>query len=486
MRLFKTTYMDRDGGRGKPKAWYIEFRDHVGVVRRLAAFPDKSRTRDLGGHVERLVSFRARGLPPDDETARWLEGVSPGLRARLAKRDLLDGRAEAASRPLGEHVTEYERWLREVEHDTRDHAQVVATRLRRVFFGDKRRGIEGCGFEAWHDISASKVATMLGRLRKDREERRGISARTYNGYLMAVKQFCAWVIAQKGAGGASPVVDSPMLNQAEDPRHPRRAFTVDELRRLLEAAERGPEIRGMTGKERRLIYVVAAETGLRQAELRGLRVSDFDLDRVLPAVTPRAATTKNGRGVTLPLRLGTTADLRRRLAGKAPDEPAFNMPARWHVLEAFKADLDAAGVLYMDVSGRFADFHALRHSFVTNLAEAGAHPRDAQDLARHGTVELTMRCYTHPRMANLRAAVERLPDLSSRPVADAARATGTYGGKLTSVSAERSAEFCGRAVDDSGQRWTESLELPTEGGLGARRRQAPGGAPGLQNQCGAR
>ncbi len=39
----------------------------------------------------------------------------------------------------------------------------------------------------------------------------------------------------------------------------------------------------------------------------------------------------------------------------------------------------------------------------------GAHPRTAQALARHSTLELTMRVYTDVRRLDLRAAVDRLP-----------------------------------------------------------------------------
>ena len=36
MRVFKTTYTDRDGQAKQASKWYVEFRDHNDVVRRLA------------------------------------------------------------------------------------------------------------------------------------------------------------------------------------------------------------------------------------------------------------------------------------------------------------------------------------------------------------------------------------------------------------------------------------------------------------------
>ncbi len=61
-----------------------------------------------------------------------------------------------------------------------------------------------------------------------------------------------------------------------------------------------------------------------------------------------------------------------------------------------------------DDRGRVVDFHALRYTFVTQLAKAGVHPRIAQALARHAKIETTMAVYTDIRDGDLRAAVERL------------------------------------------------------------------------------
>ena len=55
-----------------------------------------------------------------------------------------------------------------------------------------------------------------------------------------------------------------------------------------------------------------------------------------------------------------------------------------------RLDLKAAGIDYVDESGKVADFHSLRHTFITSLANAGIHPSVAQALARHSTITLTM------------------------------------------------------------------------------------------------
>jgi integrase len=40
------------------------------------------------------------------------------------------------------------------------------------------------------------------------------------------------------------------------------------------------------------------------------------------------------------------------------------------------------------------DFHALRVTYITNLARSGIHPTTAQIPARHSDIQLTMKVYT--------------------------------------------------------------------------------------------
>ena len=68
--------------------------------------------------------------------------------------------------------------------------------------------------------------------------------------------------------------------------------------------------------------------------------------------------------------------------------------------------------------------HALRHTFLTSLANSGVHPSVAQRLTRHSDIRLTMNRYTHSTLGRQGDAVENLPDLSA-PLAAEVRATGT-------------------------------------------------------------
>src|SRR5262249_27614559 len=182
----------------------------------------------------------------------------------------------------------------------------------------------------------------------------------------------------------------------------------------------------MAGPERALLYWVAVETGLRSNELRSLTRASFDLNDAAPTVTVEAAYSKHRRQDTLPLRTELAAALKTHLALLLPTAPAFRMPAdRKTAAKTYRADVEAAGIAYRDDAGRVADFHALRHTFISNLARGGIHPKLAQSLARHSTITLTMDRYPHTLIGEQADALAVLPDLS-RPAAREQRATGTH------------------------------------------------------------
>ena len=77
-----------------------------------------------------------------------------------------------------------------------------------------------------------------------------------------------------------------------------------------------------------------------------------------------------------------------------------------------RRDLAAAGIPYETDAGVF-DFHALRHQFLSDLAQSGVHPKVAQELARHSTISLTMDRYSHVLDGQKTDALESLPSLGN-------------------------------------------------------------------------
>lgn len=59
------------------------------------------------------------------------------------------------------------------------------------------------------------------------------------------------------------------------------------------------------------------------------------------------------------------------------------MPARERTADMIRANMKRAGIPDVDEADHKRCFHSLRHSFITALACAGVHPKQAQALARH-------------------------------------------------------------------------------------------------------
>ncbi len=141
-----------------------------------------------------------------------------------------------------------------------------------------------------------------------------------------------------------------------------------------------------------------------------------------------AKNAKNRDPDVLPRRPALAAKLAawRTSRGGGPDDYVFTQAASWrdtHIVigQDLAAAKIPAGRTIIDggVKRRAeVDFHSLCVSFVTGLARGGVHPRKAQQLARHSSVDLTMNVYTNLRTAELASAVATLPD----PDAPAARA----------------------------------------------------------------
>jgi len=76
-----------------------------------------------------------------------------------------------------------------------------------------------------------------------------------------------------------------------------------------------------------------------------------------------------------------------------------------------KKRLHADFLLYQDEKGKFADFHCLRHTFITNLGKAKVSLKTAQSLARHSDIKLTLGIYTHVDQEEQVQAIHSLPSL---------------------------------------------------------------------------
>jgi len=441
MRLFRASYTTSSGQKRIVKKWWIETRDHLQIVRRFAGFTDRKQTERLGEKIEKLVVHRSNNEPPDRALSEWIEHLPAKLRVRLVRVDLLTPDRATIGKALSENINDYRESLA-AKNCSQHYIETTINAIKRI--------AADCRFNYWTDISAVKVEAYLKRLRDG-----GISYRRSNAYLTAIKMFANWMM-QAGRASESPIRYLNGLNVRTDVRHSRRALLVDELRRLFETTAAGPERFGMTGQERALLYRLAVETGLRRNELKTLTVGCFDFDNL--TVTVKAGYSKHRREDVLPLRENTAAELKQFLIDKLPAATVFGgsyTQLTDRTAEMIQADLQDAGIAYKDESGRVFDFHSLRHQTGSLLAASGVHPKVAQSIMRHSTIELTMGIYTHTLTGQDSQAVASLPDLSL-PSSQQQRAvaTGTDDFSVSENLAENLAfqGVLGRTiVDDGGQ-----------------------------------
>ncbi len=350
-------------------------------------------------------AFRFTADLSASRAADWLAGLrKPGPSVELPPKQELFSRSEAAEL-LGMTPTAFRDAVK--RHRLPAQGKGPARRYPRV-------ALEG----------------VLARLGK------GASPQTTNYYVSHLKSFCRWLVKDRR------MADNPMdrieaNDTAADRRHDRRELADDELRRVLATTRAsGRRYRGLDGEDRFHLYATACGTGFRALSLASLTPESFDLDATPPVVVLAARSNKSRKRKVQPI----PADLAELLRGYLKDKPA-GVPvwagtgtwARYGKgAEMLRLDLDDAGIAYV-VEGPdgplYADFHSLRHTYLTLGARAGIDLRTLQELAGHSTPVLTAR-YAHVGLRDQAGAVEKLPSIlpeagfAYRPLTGASDANG--------------------------------------------------------------
>ena len=372
---YKRPHQRKAGG-----TWTASYVDANGRRRYKAGFADKAKTLELARRLEAEAKLVKEGLiEARDQTAR-----------------------QAGSRPIAEHIEAYRAYLLS-KGGTAKHSQHVAGAISRLCASASASRLA--------DLRPERIQAAVARLKGER------SARTANHALGSLKGFLRFL------AGCGRLAEVPgwlaMLRPANERtgrKRVRRALTRAELRRLLEATRRGPDFqtrrgpRGrlqvagslayMGGEDRYWLYRLAVETGLRASELGSLTPESFDLEA--GTVKVQAAYSKHRRDDTIPLTPATIHGLGAHFVSTLGGQRLFPIAAKAGLMLA--RDLAAAGIPVKTEAG-VIDFHALRHTFISNLIERGTDPKTAQELARHSTITLTIDRYSHTSEARKRAAV---------------------------------------------------------------------------------
>lgn len=237
---------------------------------------------------------------------------------------------------------------------------------------------------ASNEISASKVLGCLAELKNEKKK----SQQTVNHYLRAIKQFTRWLVRDHRT-------DEDRLrflqggNVKTDRRLERRELNELEIQHLLDAAKTGEISSTLTGWQRYTLYATALTTGLRASELASLTPQHFELFATVPVVQIKAKDEKARRGdvIPLPQKLVT---IMQSWFPKVPADAQL-WPGKWAAQKRAgrlrQKDLETARdhwiadapnesereirsksplLRYKNETGQ-ADFHALRHTYLSRL-----------------------------------------------------------------------------------------------------------------------
>ena len=317
---------------------------------------------------------------------RRMPGSSIGLTRRQAEAALREAMAEARSRPLAqERVALDEASRRYLDHVDRVLGRKQST-LQDYTLIVRRHLLPVLGGLPLERITPALVADYVtSKLRE------GLAPKTVTNHLNLLHSIFAHAV-KRGWAPANPVaaVDRP---RSPDREEDIRFLTPAEVDALIEAA---PD--DELGPTDRLLYTLAAFTGLRQGELAALRWRDVDMAAGLVRVrrsytrgrfgTPK--TRRSSRAVPIAARVAAELDEHfRRTSFAHADGLVVCHPVSGAPYDAsrmrkrFHAALQQAGV-------RRVRFHDLRHTFGTRMAAAGAPLRAIQEWMGHADYQTTL------------------------------------------------------------------------------------------------
>jgi integrase len=334
----------------------------------VPGYRDKVASQAKAKELERLAERTAAGLPVAEE--------------------------DKARRPVAEPAGLY---LREMERAGLSQAHRAETkRLLETVWRE-------CGWQCLAQVRADGLLAFLHRLQDA-----GRGPRTLNSYRDALRTFLEWCVDGRWLA-ENPVARVKKARARGRKTKPRRAYTVEEFRRMLLNA--GP---------RRDLYEVAGLSGLRRGELDQLERRDCTPHGDRPAWHLRPEITKGRRKDVVPMVPDILPTLRRLWdASAGPTGRLF--PAGVPHANVVNADQARAGVVHVDAEGRTVDFHSFRYFFCTLMGRR-LPVQKVKALMRHRNIRETADLYTD---LGLEDVAEGLWDVPSVLPSDPAETSST-------------------------------------------------------------
>lgn len=223
----------------------------------------------------------------------------------------------------------------------------------------------------------------------------GDSARTVNRRLSSIRGFFRFALMV----GACKVDPTRLL---EAPKMPQRLPEFVEERRMEELFALRGAATGPDAELELLVIELLYGTGMRLAELLGLKVGDLEADRA----TLRLLGKRNKERI-VPIAEGLVARLQRHLAERSPQGLPSDAPLlagrSGEPLSRSRVQRLVRRYLGLVTTQRKRSPHVLRHTFATHMLDHGADLNAVKELLGHAGLAATQ-VYTHNTAEKLKKA----------------------------------------------------------------------------------
>ena len=328
-------------------------------------------------------------------------------------------------------------WLEYVKSPSRNELALATLNAKRIVWMHFAKWMER-NYLPVRDlagVTAEMIADYLAGLRAD------LCGTSYNNRVCILREIFRTLTKKAG------LEDNPWegVRLRPDDSHSRRELTMEELKRLLEAAkmvggvvpnapqpmQNADSFEGGCGAVRTprptnewyKLILIGIYTGLRLGDCCRLDWSQISLAQGVIQVVPRKTRRHHQRMVTIPIHPALGAEL----VGGDEDVASTSGPvlpmiaemyarARWRVNHELAKIFKAAHIeTSVRIEGRRhrtpeATFHSLRHTFVSFAANAGVPLHIVQSIVGHESTAMT-RHYYHENIDALKSAVAAIPAL---------------------------------------------------------------------------
>lgn len=381
---------------GKKNYWYALFRDAGGrLVERSTKTTDRRKAQELADEWERMAR--------PSSGARTVENMRKVI-AELHRRYLKE---EAPKMTLAGY-RDY--WLMSKRSE-------VSSATMTFYESSLKRFVDFLGPRAEQDL----FGVMKSDLVRFRDQRRlTVAGKTVNHELKVLRQLFKTAL-DDGWIAENPMDGLKSVREDRAEKSPKRPFTVEELQRVLEAAD--PEWQAM--------IIRGYYTGQRLKDIALMCAGQEDV------ATGQVTfwTSKNDHRIIVEM---SPAFREWAVAQPAHDDPKAPLHPRAHAAVSGNKHQRTS-----TVSGQFADllikaglrhggrhrkkedgkgragrktmaeltFHSLRHSLVSHLQDAGVSRSIVQDIVGHESEEINA-VYTKLDRTTKQAAMAKLPDIT--------------------------------------------------------------------------